>query len=111
MNLLKQLNRWHWQEKGHAVKVDIETTYGATCWTCELYNVDTKQMVTVSEVSFFGREDGTVPYIIEIPDDCKDVERWMRGYTQFYAHVNEGEWSGPNEVIQLALLIAEKEGV
>lgn len=109
MDILDRLKWWEWQEKGHAIKIDIDTGYGATCWTCELYNFDTKQMVTVPEVSFFCRDDGTVPYIIPIPDDWE--EEWRRGWTQYYAHVNESDWSGPKEVIQLALLIAEREGI
>ena len=111
MDILDRLKWWEWQEKGHAVSLEIDTGYGATCWVCELYNFDTRQMVTVPEVSFFAREDGTNPYIIEIPDDYEDVEKWKRGWTQFYAPVNEHGWVGPKEVIQLALFIAEKEGI
>jgi len=109
MNILNRLDRWHYQEKGHAVRLDIDTGYGATCWVCELYSFDTRQMITVPEVSFFAKEDGTNDYIVTIPDDW--CEEWKRGWTQFYAHVNERGWSGPNQCIELALFIAEKEGI
>ena len=115
METIDRLNLWHGQEKGHAAKIDIDTTYGATCWTVELLNVNTKQVIFVQEVAFFADEHGNNPYRTKIPEDCEDCEKWLRGYTQYFMTVErftgEKGWCDPSKCIEVALFIAEKEGI
>lgn len=102
MNTLERLDKWWGGEKGRFVRIEQDTTYGATAWTCELGHLKGKRKVVATEVFFFTDEDGNIPY--PVVDD--------EGWNVYPVAVNDKDvWCGPERVIQLALETVKKEGI
>jgi hypothetical protein len=97
--MFKQLEKWANGQKGRYVKIDLEPSYGATCWNVELGNVDIEPKegwaipsdsqfacVLVSEAQFLLSENEGHPENVV-----------------FVMAQDTNQWPGLEKVLQVAL--------
>lgn len=105
-NTLERLEQWNYRHKAHAVSIDIDDGYGATCWTVTLYT--TGSTIIASELWFFSNPANVTVAngLMRYEEDRKDEKPSKIFITPID---NEYDRCGLEKLIEIALDEAENE--